>query len=376
MESKKTQVDHWPPHVCIWMYSPECLVAGREKDVLGFIFNCTYLENRRKHRMSNGYIAKGLGLRACNVSGLVNSLKKKGLIKCEIVRGTRVIHLCKKKYRIKEDKGQSSTNPIVPKTEAPEPSHEVNPDNTKKQTDNEQSGIDSILPTKQYETYTEGTMKFIPNTCSQTEERKMPEKVETKNSPENNPAFEVKKGRDKTLEEQFASFAVRHGFPPYETEYKFLPDRKFRADFAWPDHKLLVEVDGGKHINGHHHTAEGIKRDQERDRLAREAGFHVVRTDRDGLEGDQLYSLVSAFLSCPKDEIPDPIALDRCTSSDASMNGYTSIINAIPKAANLNGNACIWLAKQNPLARRKIGFKMDDIVAAYMSSSEYKESLL
>ena len=35
------------------------------------------------------------------------------------------------------------------------------------------------------------------------------------------------------------------GLPPPVTEYRFHPERRWRADFAWPEKKLLVEVDGG-----------------------------------------------------------------------------------------------------------------------------------
>ena len=34
--------------------------------------------------------------------------------------------------------------------------------------------------------------------------------------------------------------------PEPEREYKFCAWRKWRADFAYPDYKLLVEVDGGQ----------------------------------------------------------------------------------------------------------------------------------
>ncbi|MGI0119640.1 hypothetical protein [Zooshikella sp. RANM57] len=40
--------------------------------------------------------------------------------------------------------------------------------------------------------------------------------------------------------------------PKPETEYIFHPSRCWRFDFAWPDRKLAVEVEGGGWSNGRH----------------------------------------------------------------------------------------------------------------------------
>lgn len=37
------------------------------------------------------------------------------------------------------------------------------------------------------------------------------------------------------------------GVPAWEREYKFCPTRKWRLDFAWPDRKLALEVEGKGH---------------------------------------------------------------------------------------------------------------------------------
>ncbi len=45
-----------------------------------------------------------------------------------------------------------------------------------------------------------------------------------------------------------------HGLPKPVLEYKFMPDRKFRADYAWPEYKLAVEVEGGIYKMGWHQS--------------------------------------------------------------------------------------------------------------------------
>lgn len=40
-------------------------------------------------------------------------------------------------------------------------------------------------------------------------------------------------------------------WPKYQEEYQFHPHRRWRFDFAWPDHKIAVEVDGNAwHVKG------------------------------------------------------------------------------------------------------------------------------
>lgn len=64
-------------------------------------------------------------------------------------------------------------------------------------------------------------------------------------------------------------------------QYQFIPGRRFRADFAWPDLMLIVEVDGGIHTNGRHNRGTGFEKDRIRDGLALEAGWIVYRCTPD-----------------------------------------------------------------------------------------------
>lgn len=59
-------------------------------------------------------------------------------------------------------------------------------------------------------------------------------------------------------------------------EFKALPTRRFRWDFAWPEHKLLVEVNGGTWQKGGHSSGGGIARDYEKLNLANLAGWRCL----------------------------------------------------------------------------------------------------
>ena len=45
----------------------------------------------------------------------------------------------------------------------------------------------------------------------------------------------------------------------FEREYRFVPARKFRADFAIVPMKLLIEVEGGHWQNGRHNRASSFE---------------------------------------------------------------------------------------------------------------------
>ena len=64
---------------------------------------------------------------------------------------------------------------------------------------------------------------------------------------------------------------------PPERQYRFDPDRKWLADFAWPAEMLLVEVDGGGYVYGRHNRPAGQEKDYEKHNAAVLAGWRVLR---------------------------------------------------------------------------------------------------
>jgi len=67
------------------------------------------------------------------------------------------------------------------------------------------------------------------------------------------------------------------GLPIPELEYRFHPTRKFRFDFAWPEHRLALEVEGGIFTRQAHGSIKGMLRDIEKYNLAQMNGWHVLR---------------------------------------------------------------------------------------------------
>ena len=60
-------------------------------------------------------------------------------------------------------------------------------------------------------------------------------------------------------------------------EYKFHPTRKWRFDYAIPEHKIAIEVDGGVWVNGRHNRASGYIKDLEKFNAAGSMGWTVLK---------------------------------------------------------------------------------------------------
>jgi len=87
-----------------------------------------------------------------------------------------------------------------------------------------------------------------------------------------------------SLEAAFARIVRGLKFPTPTREYRFDPVRKWRFDFAWPDQKVAVELDGGIWTKGGHSTGSGIMRDMEKSNAAQLDGWLVLRFSDKHLE--------------------------------------------------------------------------------------------
>lgn len=65
--------------------------------------------------------------------------------------------------------------------------------------------------------------------------------------------------------------------PPFETEYKFHPSRRWRFDIAFPDHLLAIEIEGGIWTGGRHTRGKGFEKDCEKYNTAALLGWTVLR---------------------------------------------------------------------------------------------------
>ena len=90
----------------------------------------------------------------------------------------------------------------------------------------------------------------------------------------------------------FEAMLIKHGLSGFVREFQFCPSRRWRADYAWPGHGLLVEIDGGVWTGGRHTTGRGHRTDCEKTNLAQLMGWKVLRfsTDmiREGVHMDVL----------------------------------------------------------------------------------------
>jgi very-short-patch-repair endonuclease len=74
-----------------------------------------------------------------------------------------------------------------------------------------------------------------------------------------------------------SGFWAAFGIAPPVPEYRFHPVRKWRIDYAWPDRKLAVEIEGGVHIRGRHVRPAGFTKDMEKYNALDEAGWRLLR---------------------------------------------------------------------------------------------------
>ncbi len=79
------------------------------------------------------------------------------------------------------------------------------------------------------------------------------------------------------LEDELAFQMRAARLPEPVREHRIIPGRRFRADFAWPDRLIAVEVDGATWTGGRHSRGSGIERDAEKQTLAALHGWRVIR---------------------------------------------------------------------------------------------------
>lgn len=77
------------------------------------------------------------------------------------------------------------------------------------------------------------------------------------------------------LERKFLDAWCKYGMGRIPAkEHRFHPVRKYRIDFAWPQYRLGIELDG---FGGRHQTHWGFAADHEKINLAIESGWVILR---------------------------------------------------------------------------------------------------
>lgn len=88
----------------------------------------------------------------------------------------------------------------------------------------------------------------------------------------------------------------RLGLPTPVLEHRFLLHRRYRFDFAWPDRKLAVEVEGGTWVDGRHSRGAGFEADCEKYALAVLAGWRVIRATTGQVRNGKALKWIEAAL--------------------------------------------------------------------------------
>jgi very-short-patch-repair endonuclease len=82
------------------------------------------------------------------------------------------------------------------------------------------------------------------------------------------------------------------GLLPVEREYRFYPARRWRADFAYPELKILIECEGGTWVRGAHTRGAHFEKDCEKYNAAAMAGWLVLRFTTDMIKDGRAISQI------------------------------------------------------------------------------------
>lgn len=104
----------------------------------------------------------------------------------------------------------------------------------------------------------------------------------------------AKTGPRSELEVQLEYQLMAHGLSGYVLQHRPLPPRKWALDFAWPETRLAIEVQGMVHrIKGK------FKRDIEKRAELMLAGWRVLEVDGDAIRSGQAIAWAKILLAWP-----------------------------------------------------------------------------
>lgn len=110
--------------------------------------------------------------------------------------------------------------------------------------------------------------------------------MKTKKTPTRETKPAIKKARKSEFTDLqisiFAAACNAESMHAPEREYKFdeINKRKWPFDFAWPEHKIALEIEGAVWTNGRHTRGSGFVKDLEKYNEAAMQGWAVLRAER------------------------------------------------------------------------------------------------
>lgn len=106
-------------------------------------------------------------------------------------------------------------------------------------------------------------------------------------------------GRQPSAPEAELLLQIRdYGLPDPETEYRFHPVRKWRADIAFVEStvKLIVEIEGGIFVGGRHSRGVGFESDCEKQAEAMVLGYRYMRVTPRQIKDGRAVRWIAAIL--------------------------------------------------------------------------------
>ena len=127
------------------------------------------------------------------------------------------------------------------------------------------------------------------------------------------------------------AFFAKHNLPPAVAEYEFLPDRKFRFDFAFVEHKIALEVEGGVWKQGRHNRPEGFLKDIEKYNAAVVEGWKVLRCVPNELTSIKTIEMLKSALQDKKSDVRNEPCQQALTDA---YRGLKRIVGNLEKQLN------------------------------------------
>lgn len=102
----------------------------------------------------------------------------------------------------------------------------------------------------------------------------------------------------------FQQICVQNGLPEPVAEFRFHATRRWRFDWAWPEQRVALEIDGGVWTGGSHGRGTGIVRDQEKHNYAACMGWIVIRCVPRDLHGAATFAFLKQAMKVNTKRIP------------------------------------------------------------------------
>lgn len=103
----------------------------------------------------------------------------------------------------------------------------------------------------------------------------------------------TKRAKRTTAPDPFPAYCAAVGLPAPVPEHRFC-ERRWRLDYAWPEHKVALEVEGGVWTRGRHTRGQGYTNDMKKYNRAALEGWTLIRRTPDQLLTGETLDMVRA----------------------------------------------------------------------------------